>query len=342
MAYLSNTSEKPVIGITLGDFNGIGPEVILKTVAEPKILKICTPVIYGSYKIFAKYKKLIPTEEVVFNSVKAIDQINSKKVNIITCWEEDYEIHPGTPTPESGKCAFISLNKATEDTISGKLDALVTAPINKHNIQSENFKFPGHTEFLTEKSGAKDSLMLMVSELMRVGIATGHIPLSSVKESLTRERLLSKINILYKTLKNDFQIQKPKIAVLGLNPHAGEQGVLGKEEIERINPILDDLKNKGVLIFGPYPADGFFGKQLYKKFDGVLAMYHDQGLTPFKALAFDSGVNYTAGLTIIRTSPDHGTAYDIAGKNQASESSFREAIYVATDAVKARKPVTIQ
>jgi 4-hydroxythreonine-4-phosphate dehydrogenase len=271
-----------------------------------------------------------------------VDQINTRKVNIITCWEEDYEIQPGKATPESGKCAFLSLSKATEDAVAGKIDAIVTAPINKFNIQGNDFKFPGHTEYLTEQSSVKDSLMLMVSELVKVGVATGHIPLGQVKDSLTKERILAKINILYKTLKNDFLIQKPKIAILGLNPHAGEQGMLGKEEIDLINPLIEDLKGKGVLIFGPYPADGFFGKQLYKKFDGVLAMYHDQGLAPFKTLAFDTGVNYTAGLSFVRTSPDHGTAYDIAGKNMASESSFREALYVACDVVKARKPVPVQ
>jgi 4-hydroxythreonine-4-phosphate dehydrogenase len=341
MGYLNNTSDKPVVGITMGDFNGVGPEIILKTVADARILKICTPVIYGSYKIFAKYKKLITTEEVSFNSVKSADQINLKKPNIITCWEEDFEIQPGKVTPEAGKCALLSLNKATEDTIAGRIDGMVTAPINKYNIQSDNFKFPGHTEYLTEKAGAKESIMLLVSDSLRVGVVTGHIPLSEVKENITKERLLSKINILYKSLKTDFAIQKPKIALLGLNPHAGEQGLLGKEEQEILIPLIEELKAKGVLIFGPFPADGFFGTHQYKKFDGVLAMYHDQGLTPFKTIAFESGVNFTAGLPFTRTSPDHGTAYDIAGKNTANESSFREALFVACDIIKSRKPVTI-
>ena len=341
MGFLNNTAEKPVIGITTGDFNGIGPEIILKTLSDARVLKICTPVIYGSYKIFAKYKKLIPTEEVIFNSVKAADLVNLKKANIITCWEDDFEINPGKVDTQAGKCAFMSLSKGTEDVIAGRIDALVTAPINKHNIQSEEFKFPGHTEYLTEKAGAKDSLMLMVSEGLRVGVVTGHIPLEKVKEYITKDRLAAKINLLHKSLKNDFGISKPKIAVLGLNPHAGEQGMLGREEQEIISPLLEELKEKGILVFGPYPADGFFGKQHFRKFDGVLALYHDQGLAPFKALAFDTGVNYTAGLPIIRTSPDHGTAYDIAGKNIANDESFREALYLASDIAKARKPVTV-
>jgi 4-hydroxythreonine-4-phosphate dehydrogenase len=342
MGLLNNTSDTPVIGISLGDFNGVGPEVILKTVADSRILKICTPLIYGSYKIFSKYKKIIPTEEVSFNSIKSIDQIHFKKANIYTCWEEDYEINPGKVTPEAGKCAFISLSKATEDLIAGKIDGLVTAPINKHNIQSEEFNFPGHTEYLTEKTGAKESLMLLVNEFLRVGVVTSHIPLSAVKDHITKEKVITKINALYKSLKNDFGIPKPKIALLGLNPHAGENGMIGKEEETILIPLIEELKAKGVLVFGPFPADGFFGMHQYRKFDGVLAMYHDQGLTPFKTLSFDTGVNFTAGLPVIRTSPDHGTAYDIAGKNMASEASFREALYLACDLVRSRKPVTMQ
>lgn len=342
MGFLNNTSEKPVIGITLGDFNGVGPEVILKTVADPRLLKICTPVIYGSYKIFAKYKKLIQTEDVSFNSVKAIDQVNSKKVNIFTCWDEDYEIQPGKLTPEAGKCALISLQKTLEDALAGRIDGMVTSPINKYNIQSDEFKFPGHTEYLTEKTGSKESLMLLVNEYLRIGVATGHIAISAVKENITKDRVIAKINVLYKSLKNDFGISKPKIALLGLNPHAGEQGMIGKEEETILMPLIEDLKAKGVLVFGPFPADGFFGMHQYRKFDGVLAMYHDQGLIPFKTLAFDTGVNFTAGLPVIRTSPDHGTAYDIAGKNLASESSFREALYLACDLVKSKKTATVQ
>jgi 4-hydroxythreonine-4-phosphate dehydrogenase len=341
MGFLSNNTDRPVIGLTLGDFNGIGPEIIIKTLTDARILKICIPVVYGSYKVLSKYKKITETEEVVFNSIRNMEGLNPKKINLITCWEEDFEVSPGKVTEQAGKCALISLEKASEDLFAGKIDAVVTAPINKNNIQSENFKFPGHTEYFTEKAGIKDSLMLLVSENLRVGVVTGHIPLAEVKTELTKEKLISKINVMYKSLKNDFGIQKPKIALLGLNPHAGESGLLGKEEQELMIPLIEELKNKGILIFGPFPSDGFFGMHHYKKFDGVLAMYHDQGLIPFKTLAFDSGVNYTAGLPVVRTSPDHGTAYDIAGKNIASESSFREAMYLACDIVKAKKGVLV-
>jgi 4-hydroxythreonine-4-phosphate dehydrogenase len=341
MGFLINNSDRPVIGLTIGDFNGIGPEVIIKTLTDPRILKICIPVVYGSYKVLSKYKKITEAEEIIFNSIRNIEGLNPKKINLITCWEEDFEVSPGKVTEQAGKCAFISLEKASDDLFSGKIDAVVTAPINKNNIQSADFKFPGHTEYFTEKAGIKDSLMLLVSENLRVGVVTGHIPLSEVKSQLTKEKLISKINVMYKSLKNDFGIQKPKIALLGLNPHAGENGLLGKEEQELMVPLLEELKSKGILIFGPFPADGFFGMHHYKKFDGILANYHDQGLVPFKTLAFESGVNYTAGLPVIRTSPDHGTAYDIAGKNIANEGSFREAMYLACDVVKSKKGVLV-
>jgi 4-hydroxythreonine-4-phosphate dehydrogenase len=341
MGFLSNNSDRPVIGLTIGDFNGIGPEVIIKTLSDPRILKICIPVVYGSYKVLSKYKKITEAEEIVFNSIRNIEGLNPKKINLITCWEEDFEVSPGKVTEQAGKCAFISLEKASDDLFAGKIDAVVTAPINKNNIQSADFKFPGHTEYFTEKAGIKDSLMLLVSENLRVGVVTGHIPLAEVKSQLTKEKLISKINVMYKSLKNDFGIQKPKIALLGLNPHAGENGLLGKEEQELMVPLLEELKSKGILIFGPFPADGFFGMHHYKKFDGILANYHDQGLVPFKTLAFESGVNYTAGLPVIRTSPDHGTAYDIAGKNIANEGSFREAMYLACDIVRSKKGVLV-
>jgi 4-hydroxythreonine-4-phosphate dehydrogenase len=339
MGFLNNTSDRPIIGISLGDFNGIGPEVILKTLSDSRILKLYTPVVYGSYKVLAKYKRISETEEVVFNSVRNIEGINPKKVNLITCWEEDYEVAPGKVTEQAGKCALISLQKAVEDVMGGKTDAIVTAPINKLNIQSPEFSFPGHTEYLTAKAGLTDSLMLLVTENLRVGVVTGHIPLSEVRNQISKEKIAAKLSMMHKSLKDDFGIQKPKIAVLGLNPHAGENGLLGKEEQEMIVPLIEELKNKGILAYGPFPADGFFGMHHYKKFDAVLAMYHDQGLIPFKTLAFDSGVNFTAGLPFVRTSPDHGTAYDIAGKNIASEGSFREALYLAYEIVKAKKPV---
>jgi 4-hydroxythreonine-4-phosphate dehydrogenase len=333
--------ERPLIGISIGDLNGIGPEVILKTISDSRILKICTPVIYGSLKVFARYRKLLELDEINFNITKSISSIHNKKINLLSCWEEDVEITPGKVTEEGGKYALLSLKKATEDVLSNKLDALVTAPINKKNIQSADFKFPGHTEFLTDQCKVQESLMLLVSGKLRVGVVTGHIPLHEVKSAVSKEKIITKVNILYKSLKNDFGITKPKIAVLGLNPHAGEQGLLGKEEIEIIIPLIEELKDKGLLVFGPFPADGFFGSSGFLKYDGILGMYHDQGLVAFKSIAFDSGVNFTAGLPIIRTSPDHGTAYDIAGKNLASEHSFREALYLATDIIKSRKPVLV-
>ena len=339
MAYINGTTDRPVIGISLGDFNGIGPEVIMKTLADNRVSRLCIPVVYGNYKIFAKYKRLIEMEEISFHSIKNISELFPKKSNLVTCWDEDFEINPGKVTPEAGKCAFISLQKATEDVLAGNLDALVTAPINKKNIQNPDFNFAGHTEYLTEKAKISESLMLLICEELRIGVVTGHIPLSQVTSKLTKEKILTKTNILYKSLKNDFGISKPRIALLGVNPHAGEDGLLGTEDKEIIAPIVEDLKQKGILAFGPFPADGFFGSKHYKKFDGVLAMYHDQGLVPFKLMAFDSGVNFTAGLPFIRTSPDHGTAYDLAGKNLAHESSFRAALFSAIDMVKAKKPV---
>ena len=334
MTPISSSPEKPIIGITLGDFNGVGPEVILKTVADNRITKICTPVIYGSNKILSKYKKLLSIEEINFTVGKSIDTIAHRKVNVINCWEDDFEIQPGEVTPEAGRCALLSLNKATQDLIDKKIEALVTAPINKKNIQSSDFNFAGHTEYFASKANGKDNLMLLMSENLRVGVVTGHIPLNQVAQQITKERVTSKINILHQSLIKDFQIQKPKIAVLGLNPHAGEDGLLGTEEQTLLAPLLEELRNKGILVFGPFPADGFFGNGTFSKYDGVLAMYHDQGLVPFKTLAFQQGVNYTAGMPFVRTSPDHGTAYDLAGKGIASENSFREALYMAIDIVK--------
>ncbi len=339
MAFINGTTDRPVIGISLGDFNGIGPEVIMKTLADTRISKFCIPVVYGNYKIFAKYKRLIEVEDMSLHSIKNISELFAKKSNLVTCWEEDYEINPGKVTPEAGKCAFISLERATEDILAGNLDAIVTAPINKKNIQNPNFNFVGHTEYLTEKAKVADSLMLLVCDELRIGVVTGHIPLSEVSSKLSKEKILTKTNILYKSLKNDFGILKPRIAILGLNPHAGEEGLLGSEEKDIIAPLIEELKQKGILAFGPFPADGFFGSKHYQKFDGVLGMYHDQGLVPFKLMAFDSGINFTAGLPFIRTSPDHGTAYDLAGKNLANEASFRAALFLAIELVNTRKTV---
>lgn len=332
----SANNEKPIIGITIGDINGIGPEVIIKSLADTRILKICTPVIYGSTKVLAYYKKAIKAEDFNYSQARAQDQFHPKRINVVNCWEEMVEIDTGTVTQAAGKSAFLALETACHDLKQGHLDAIVTAPINKHNIQNESFRFAGHTEYLTQYFEAKDSLMFLVSENLRVGVVTGHIPLQEVSQKINSDLIVKKLKIMAASLRLDFGIQKPKIAVLGLNPHAGEEGLLGKEEADIIKPAIERCKNNGMLVFGPYPSDGFFGTSQYKKVDAVLAMYHDQGLIPFKTLAFDSGVNFTAGLSAVRTSPDHGTAYDIAGKNIASEKSMREAIFLACDVVKNR------
>ncbi|MBC7923464.1 MAG: 4-hydroxythreonine-4-phosphate dehydrogenase PdxA [Ferruginibacter sp.] len=338
---------KPLIGITIGDYNGIGPEVILKALADNKMLRMCTPIIYGSMKVLIKYRKLLNLEEWVLNAIKSPDQANPRRTNLIACWDDqNLEIEPGKSTPDAGQGAYLALKAAAEDLKNGLIEAVVTAPINKHNIQSEHFQYAGHTEFFAEHFAVRDdkaerrpdeSLMFLVSPRIRVGVVTGHLPLEKVKASLTGEKITAKIHAMAKSLQHDFGIQKPKIAVLGLNPHAGEEGLLGSEEQEIILPAVQALKNKGMLLYGPFPADGFFGTGGYRKFDAVLAMYHDQGLIPFKLLAFEDGVNFTAGLTVVRTSPDHGTAYSIAGKNLADETSMREAIFTACDIVKRRK-----
>jgi len=333
---MSDKTQKPKIGITIGDINGIGPEVIIKTLADNRVLSHCTPIIYASTKTLSFYRKLMEIEEFNYSQVKSDNQFYYKKVNVVNCWEDIIEITPGIPTSESGNAAYLSIKKATEDLRANNIDAVVTAPIDKKNIQNEEFEFKGHTEYFTEKFDAKESLMLLTSDKVRVGVVTGHIPLKEISSHLTKELIINKSTLLINSLKNDFGISKPKIALLGLNPHAGENGLLGSEETEIIIPAIDELKNKGNLVFGPFPADGFFGTGDYKKYDGVLAMYHDQGLIPFKTLAFDTGVNFTAGLSVVRTSPDHGTAYSIAGKNLADETSFRAALYQAIDIVKIR------
>ena len=328
---------KPVIGITLGDFNGVGPEVIIKTFANASMLKICTPVIYGSGKLFQKYKKVLGIEDIHFQYTKSAEVIHHKKINLVNCWEEDHALELGKVTDIAGSCARIALLQAAAELKKGFIEAIVTAPINKKNIQGTDFNFPGHTEFFTSYFEAKESLMLLTSADLRVAVVTGHIPMSQVASKVTTAGILAKAKILLKSLQKDFGIQKPKIALLGLNPHAGDEGMFGDEEEKVIIPAINQLKNEGHLVFGPYSADGFFGMQQYKKFDAVLAMYHDQGLIPFKTLAFETGVNFTAGLPVIRTSPDHGTAYDIAGKNKADETSFREAVYQALSVIKSRK-----
>ena len=327
---------KPKIGITVGDFNGIGPEVIIKTLADPRVLNYCTPLIYGSASVLHTYRKLLNIEPFNFQLIKTADACIAKKVNLISCWEEDYQITPGKPTPESGKGALLALQSVAKDLKQGLIDGAVTAPIDKDNIQSDEFKFPGHTEFFTTYFEAPGSLMFLVGNSLRVATVTGHLPLKEVPALLSLPLLIQKLTILLHSLRQDFDIAKPRVAVLGLNPHAGENGLLGSEEKEVILPAIEQLKTKGHLVFGPLPADGFFGNSQYKKVDATLAMYHDQGLIPFKTLAFETGVNFTAGLSVVRTSPDHGTAFSIAGKNVASEASFREALFLACDIIRKR------
>ncbi len=334
-------SEKIKVGISIGDVNGIGLEIIIKTLAESRIYDYCTPIIYGHTKLASFYRRTTHIDDLNFvvinNAAEAANKKEHKRPHMINCWEEDVKIEPGVVSAIGGKYAFLSLERATNDLLSGEIDALVTAPINKDNIQSEQFNFPGHTEYLQSRDNAAESLMFLVSDTLRVGVVTGHIPVSKVAESITGEKILAKLKLMNESLRNDFWIRKPKIAVLGLNPHAGDNGLIGDEEKNIIIPAIEEATNNNMLVFGPYPADGFFANGSYLKFDAVLAMYHDQGLIPFKQIAFESGVNFTAGLNFVRTSPDHGTAYDIAGKNQASEVSFREALFTALHIVKHRR-----
>lgn len=328
---------KIVVGISQGDFNGIGLEVVLKTFAEPELCDICVPVLFSSQKTVGFYRKLLGLEELNFNTTRDLKQLNSKKPNVFVCYEEEAPIELGTSTQAAGKYAQLSLQKTCEAAKQGLVDVIVTAPINKHNIQSEEFKYPGHSEYLASFFGfEKGAMMLMCSDEVRVGLVTGHVSVQNISPLITQERLTDKITHLVKTLKSDFAIQKPKIAVLGLNPHAGDRGTLGNEDENVIKPVIEKLKNE-LQVYGPYPADGFFGSGTYKKFDAVLAMYHDQGLIPFKTISFNNGVNFTTGLPVVRTSPDHGTAYDLAGKNMADSGSFRRAIYMAIDIYRNRK-----
>jgi len=330
------TNKKLKIGISIGDINGIGLEVILKTLADKRILNWCVPVLYGSTKVASYHKNIIKVKDLTLHSINDVHALNENAVNVINCWIENVKITLGKCTTEGGKYATFSLEQATEDLLKGHLDALVTAPINKKAMQLSGFNYPGHTEYLTSKSQAKENLMLMVNEDLRIGLVTNHLPVGQVASTLTTELVLNKIELMNNSLKMDFGIDKPAIAVMGLNPHAGDGGVLGTEEIDIILPAIETAKRKGILAIGPYAADGLFGSGNFANFDGILAMYHDQGLVPFKALSFGNGVNFTAGLPIIRTSPDHGTGFDIAGKNIADFSSFRQALYLAIDSAKQR------
>lgn len=322
-------SQKNKIGISLGDMNGIGMEILLKAFSDERLFQYCTPVLYATPQIFKYYKKLLELENPWYQIIKDTSDCVEDKINLKIIPDcEDLQIEPGKATEGAGKVAFLSLQAAVMDIRNGQTDNLLTLPINKHIMPSALFPYAGHTDYLAEELGAESHMMLLVSEELRVGLVTGHVPVSEISGSLHTDIILSKIKLLAEGLKTDFGMRKPKIAVLGLNPHSGDNGLIGSEEKDIIVPAIKKAIEEEILAFGPYPADGFFGNSLYKDFDAVLAMYHDQGLIPFKYAAFESGVNFTMGLPIIRTSPDHGTAYDIAGKGVASASSLIEAIFL--------------
>jgi len=330
------SDNKIIVGISQGDINGIGLEVVLKTLMEPAISEVCTPVLFSSQKTVSYYRKVLGLEEFSFNPIRDFTQLNTKKVNVFVCYEEEVNIEMGKATDVGGKYALLSLEQAVKALGEKHIDVLVTAPINKRNIQSEHFNAVGHTEYLGAKFGG-DPLMLLCNDSgLRVAVVTGHIPVREIATRLNADLISQKITQLHDSLIKDFGIRKPKIAVLGLNPHAGDQGTIGNEDKDIIVAAIEKTKVKG-LLYGPYSADAFFGRGTYTQFDGVLAMYHDQGLIPFKTLSFNEGVNFTAGLSIVRTSPDHGTAYDIAGKNVANEQSFKKAVYAAVDIFRNRK-----
>jgi 4-hydroxythreonine-4-phosphate dehydrogenase len=324
--------QRPLIGISVGDINGIGTELIIKTFSDHRVLEFCTPVIFASNKVINFYRKSIPEINFNYQSTREYNRISPKQVNVFNCWEEEVAITPGQLTEAGGTYAVKSLLAAVDALKQNKIHGLVTAPVHKKNIQSSTFNFTGHTPFLKQSFGVSDVLMLMTAENMKVGLLTEHIPVKEIAAHVTRDGILSKLNILKESLQKDFGIDKPRIAVLGLNPHAGDEGLIGREEEEIIKPAVKEAK-RSMLVFGPYSADAFFARNQYRKFDAVLAMYHDQGLIPFKSFAIGEGVNFTAGLPAVRTSPDHGTAFDIAGKNKADTSSFLSALYTCIDII---------
>ena len=326
--------KKIKIGITIGDLNGVGGELIIKTFEDKRLLDFCTPIVYASTKTMSFLKKHFQSS-MVFNSIQKSNQAIDSKLNVVNVWNEDVAIEFGKETPEAGQYALLSLKAGVEDLKNNAIDVLVTAPINKHNIQSEAFQFPGHTDFLNQQLEG-DSLMFMVSESLRVGLLTDHVPVGEVPHHLNESLILKKIESIHHSLKTDFAIRAPKIAVLGINPHTGDNGVIGTEDDTLLRPVLEKIKATGKLVFGPYAADSFFGSNNYQNFDAIVATYHDQGLIPFKTLTFGNGVNYTAGLNKVRTSPDHGTAYDIAGKGIANNDSFKESIFMGMQIFKNR------
>lgn len=319
------------IGITHGDINGIGYEIIMKALTDPRLMEQYTIIVYGSSKVASYHKKVLNLNEFNFNLIKKADQAHPRKPNIINVHDEEVRLDIGKSTSIGGELAFLSLEAACDDLQKNQIDVVVTAPINKKNIQSPGFHFAGHTEYFAEKFNTGNFLMLMINNFLRIGVVTGHIPLSKVKETLTTELILNKITVMNQSLIRDFGIIKPRIAVLAVNPHAGDDGLIGEEEKTVILPAVEKAYEQNILAFGPYPADGFFGAASFKSFDGILAMYHDQGMIPFKLMSFEEGINFTAGLPVVRTSPAHGTAYDLAGKNEASPEAFRNAIFLAGD-----------
>jgi 4-hydroxythreonine-4-phosphate dehydrogenase len=326
-----SVQKRPVIGVSVGDLNGIGIEIIIKTFSDSRILELCTPVVFASNKVMNFYKKLIPENTLNYSNIKEISKANPKQLNIFTVWEEDVDIQPGQMTETGGKYGVKSLQAAVKALKEKSIDALVTAPLNKFTMQSSEFNFTGHTPYLKEVMNADDVLMLMIAENMRVALLTEHLAIMDVAKNISKEQIIKKIQILKNSLIKDFGVERPRIAILGLNPHAGDEGLVGKEEKEIIRPAVLESKKNDCIVMGPYSADAFFARGNHEKFDAVLAMYHDQGLIPFKSLALGEGTNFTAGLSVIRTSPDHGTALDIAGKNLADESSFRAAVFSAID-----------
>jgi 4-hydroxythreonine-4-phosphate dehydrogenase len=327
-------AENILVGISIGDLNGIGSEVVLKTFEDTRMLELCTPVIFANVKMLSFLRKSFESSAIL-HGIDKLDQIVPGKINVFNLWKENFDLEYGVANDVVGKYAIKSFMAATQALKEGIVDVLVTAPINKYNIQSEEFKFPGHTDYLNQELEG-EALMLMVNDNLRVGLLTDHLPIAEISQHLTQKLIRQKIKTIKQTLIQDFKISKPKIAVLGLNPHCGDQGVIGKEDDEVIRPTIKKLFDEGTFVFGPYAADSFFGQKSHEKFDAVIACYHDQGLIPFKTLSFGHGVNYTAGLDRIRTSPDHGTAFDIAGKNQADNNSFKESVYLALDIYRAR------
>lgn len=331
-------NNKIIVGITQGDSNGIGYEVIIKALADPRILEQFTPVIYGSSKLFGFYRKTIPeVEQMDTNAINTATEAHPKRINIVNCLPDSTYAEPGQATAESAKGAILSLEKAVQELKEGKIDVLVTGPINKKAMSNEGFGFPGHTEYIQNAFGIKDVAMFMVSHRLKLAVVTGHIPLKDVAGSITEDKILSKLRLINSSLKQDFVVDQPKIAVLSLNPHSGDGGLLGTEEQEIIIPAIKKATEEGINAFGPFSPDGFFGLNHYEDFDATLAMYHDQGLSPFKSLSFEDGVNFTAGLPVIRTSPDHGTAFEMAGRDEADPLSMRAAIFTAIDIYRNRQ-----